>query len=127
MHIRNGLLCLAAMIPLTSYAAKGGFDFTVDGKTHTFSTDCIKSIQYVENDEIFSENLMMALNDECGKRMAIISRDNIGKQLTISYKGNKLSTAMIASRLGSNFRISSKEMPRVVLMQILNDYEVARK
>lgn len=126
MHIRKGLLCLAALIPLMSYAEKGGFDFSVDGNIYALSADCIKSITYVENDEIYAENLMVTLNDECGKRMVNITRDNIGKQLTILYKGNTLSTAMIASRLASNFRISSREIPRVVLLQILNDYEVAR-
>lgn len=126
MHIRTGLLFLALFAPLTSFAAKGNFDFVVGGKAHVFASTCVKSIEYVAPNEVHAESLVMSLTDACGKRLATITHDNIGKKLTISYRGHELSTAMILSRIGGNFSISSKDIPRVVLMQVLDDYGVLR-
>ncbi|EDM1757741.1 Insecticidal toxin complex protein tccz [Salmonella enterica subsp. diarizonae] len=124
MQIKTGLLCLAILIPMSSFAVKGDFNFTVDGKINSFPSSCIKSIQYIAHDEIDSENLILTLTDECRKRISDLSRENIGKQMSISYGGNTLTTATIVSVLAASFRISAKNMPRVVLMQILDDYNV---
>lgn len=124
MQINTGLLCLAMLIPMSSFAVKGGFNFTVDGNINSFPSSCIKSIQYIAHDEIDSENLILTLTDECRKRISALSRENIGKPMSISYGGNTLTTATIVSVLAASFRISAKNMPRVVLMQILDDYNV---
>ncbi len=52
-----------------------------------------------------------------------MTRQNIGKQMTIAYNGNKLTSAVLTTRLSTSFRISTKEIPRVLLMKILKDYE----
>jgi preprotein translocase subunit SecD len=52
------------------------------------------------------------------------TKQNIGKKLFIYYKGNLLSSANIVSVLRNTFRLSGKEMPRIVLMQLLYDYGV---
>lgn len=112
------------LIPMSSFAVKGDFNFTVDGNINSFPSSCIKSIQYIAHDEIDSENLILTLTDECRKRISALSRENIGKPMSISYGGNTLTTATIVSVLAASFRISAKNMPRVVLMQILDDYNV---
>jgi preprotein translocase subunit SecD len=55
-----------------------------------------------------------------------MTRQNIGKHMTIAYDDNKITSAVIASRLSTSFRISTKDIPRTLLMQILNDYEDVR-
>ncbi|EII7449938.1 Insecticidal toxin complex protein tccz [Salmonella enterica subsp. enterica serovar Newport] len=124
MQIKTGLLCLTMLIPMSSFAVKGDFNFTVDGNINSFPSSCIKSIQYIAHDEIDSENLILTLTDECRKRISALGRENIGKPMSISYGGNTLTTATIVSVLAASFRISAKNMPRVVLMQILDDYNV---
>jgi hypothetical protein len=123
MYIKSGALLIVALIPLTSVAAKGDFDFSISGKNTSFDSGCIESIQYVETDEVDNENIIMKLTDECGKKLSTLTRQNIGKQMTIAYNGNKLTSAVIASRLSTSFRISAKEIPRVLLMKIFKDYE----
>lgn len=123
MDIKSGALLIAALIPLTSVAAKGDFDFSVSGERTSFDAGCVESIQYVKADEVGSENIIMTFNDECGKKLSQITRQNIGKQVTITYNGNKVTSAVIASRLSTSFRVSSREIPRVLLMKILNDYD----
>ncbi|MBK4725281.1 SecDF P1 head subdomain-containing protein [Pantoea agglomerans] len=123
MYIKSGALLIVALIPLTSVAAKGDFDFSVSGEHTSFDSGCVKSVQYVETDEVGNENIIMNFTDECGKTLSTLTRQNIGKQMTIAYNGNKLTSAVIASRLSTSFRISAKEIPRVLLMKIFNDYE----
>jgi len=123
MYIKSGALLIVALIPLTSVAAKGDFDFSVSGENTSFDSECVESIQYVETDEVGNENIIMKFSDECGKKFSTLTRQNIGKQMTIAYNGNKLTSAVIASRLSTRFRISAKEIPRVLLMKIFNDYE----
>ncbi len=127
MYTINGLLFLIVLIPLTSFAAKEDFDFSIGGKSNSFDSTCIESIQYVEKDEVYTENLIMRFTGECGKRVSAITRQNIGKQMTISYGANKLTSALIVSRLGISIRISTNDIPRVLLMQILNDYGASRE
>lgn len=126
MQIKFGVLLLAVLVPLTSTAAKGSLVFSVGSEKTSFDSGCVKSIDYVEKDETGAENLIFRFSDECGKRLSDITRQNIGKHMTIAYDDNKITSAMIASRLSTSFRISSKDIPRTLLMQILNDYEGVR-
>jgi len=123
MYIKSGALLIVALIPLTSVAAKGDFDFSVSGENTSFDSGCVESIQYVETDDVDNEKIIMKFTDECGKKLSTLTQQNIGKQMTIAYNGNKLTSAVIASRLSTSFRISAKEIPRVLLMKIFNDYE----
>lgn len=126
MQIKFGVLLLAVLVPLTSTAAKGNLVFSVGNEKTSFDSGCVKSIDYVEKDETGAENLIFRFSDECGKRLSDMTRQNIGKHMTIAYDDNKVTSAMIASRLSTNFRISTKDIPRTLLMQILNDYESVR-
>lgn len=122
--LKSALFLAALLFPVASVAGPGSFIFEVNGTKETYSPECIKSISYVDSDEIGSENVNFSLSDECGKMLNVTTRQNIGKKLSIYYKGNLLSSANIASVLRNNFRISGKEMPRMVLMQLLYDYGV---
>ncbi|MCX3308250.1 Insecticidal toxin complex protein tccz [Pantoea vagans] len=122
--LKSALFLTALLFPLASVAGPGSFIFEVNGTKETYSPECIKSISYADNDEIGSENVNFSLSDECGKMLNVTTKQNIGKKLSIYYKGNLLSSANIASVLRNNFRFSSKDMPRMVLMQLLYDYGV---
>ncbi|RNA76596.1 SecDF P1 head subdomain-containing protein [[Curtobacterium] plantarum] len=122
--LKPTLFLAALLFPVASVAGPGSFIFEVNGTKETYSPECIKSISYVDSDEIGSENVNFSLSDECGKMLNVTTKQNIGKKLSIYYKGNLLSSANIASVLRNNFRISGKEMPRIVLMQLLYDYGV---
>ncbi len=50
MSSKVGLLCLSVLIPFTSFAEKGTFEFSVGTQNHTFDSPCIKSIQYMKRD-----------------------------------------------------------------------------
>jgi len=126
MQIKFGVLLLAVLVPLTSTAAKGSLVFSVGNEKTSFDSGCVKSIDYVEKDETGAENLIFRFSDECGKRLSDMTRQNIGKHMTIAYDDNKITSAMIASRLNTSFRISTKDIPRTLLMQILNDYKGVR-
>lgn len=126
MQIKFGVLLLVVLVPLTSTAAKGSFIFSVGNEKTLFDSGCVKTIDYVEKDEIGAENLVFRFSDECGKRLSNMTRQNIGKHMTIAYDDNKITSAMIASRLSTSFRISTKDIPRIMLMQILNDYDGVR-
>lgn len=126
MQIKFGVLLLVVLVPLTSTAAKGSFIFSVGNEKTLFDSRCVKTIDYVEKDEIGAENLVFRFSDECGKRLSDMTRQNIGKRMTIAYDDNKITSAMIASRLSTSFRISTKDIPRIMLMQILNDYDGVR-
>lgn len=126
MQIKFGVLLLVVLVPLISTAAKGSFIFSVGNEKTLFDSGCVKTIDYVEKDEIGAENLVFRFSDECGKRLSDMTRQNIGKHMTIAYDDNKITSAMIASRLSTSFRISTKDIPRIMLMQILNDYDGVR-
>lgn len=126
MQIKFGVLLLAVLVPLTSTAAKGSLFFSVGNEKTSFDSGCVKSIDYVEKDETGAENLIFRFSDDCGKRLSDMTRQNIGKHMTIAYDDNKITSAVIASRLSTSFRISTKDIPRTLLMQILNDYEDVR-
>lgn len=126
MQIKFGVLLLVVLVPLTSTAAKGSFVFSVGNEKTSFDSGCVKSIDYVEKDETGAENLVFRFSDECGKRLSDMTRQNIGKHMTVTYDDNKITSAMIASRLSTSFRISTKDIPRIILMQILNDYDGVR-
>ncbi|MEM6052101.1 Insecticidal toxin complex protein tccz [Erwinia sp. P7711] len=122
MLIKSVMLLLVVLLPFSASAAKGDFDFMSSGETLSFNSECIESIHYVDKDEVDAENLSINLTDACGKKLSTMTRQNIGKQMSITYNGNKLTSALIASRLSTSFRISTKDTPRVLLMQVLDDY-----
>ncbi|ATZ94174.1 Insecticidal toxin complex protein tccz [Dickeya fangzhongdai] len=125
MSSKIGLLCLSLLIPFASYAEKGEFKFSVGTQNHIFDSSCIKSIHYVRQDETGADSLGIYLMDRCGEQLEDITDKNMGKKLTISYLGNELSTVMIVQRLKRSFRISTKDTPRVVLMWVIDDYNVS--
>lgn len=115
---------ITALIPLQTWADKCDFTFQVADSVNVIPSVCVASLEYYPKDEFASENVFLSLNSECAKPLTQLTRQNIGKTATISYRGNVLSLVVITSALGITFRISSKEIPRVVLLQMLNDYGV---
>ncbi|WP_343550560.1 hypothetical protein [Pantoea sp.] len=67
MCIKSGALLILALTPLTSFAEKGYFDFSISGENISFNSECVESIEYVEKDEVSNENIIMQFTDECGK------------------------------------------------------------
>ncbi|ELQ6019984.1 Insecticidal toxin complex protein tccz [Cronobacter turicensis] len=126
MHIKYGLLLVIVFITFTTAAAKGNFYFYVEGGNTSFGSECIKSIHYIEKDITDAENISLTLTAKCGERLFVMTRQNFGKRMTLSYKGNTLTTAVIVSTLRTSLMFPSKDIPRVLLMQILNDYKAAR-
>ncbi|HDR2727069.1 TPA: Insecticidal toxin complex protein tccz, partial [Enterobacter roggenkampii] len=55
MQIKFGVLLLVVLVPLTSTAAKGSFIFSVGNEKTLFDSGCVKTIDYVEKDEIGAE------------------------------------------------------------------------
>ncbi|YCI79966.1 Insecticidal toxin complex protein tccz [Enterobacteriaceae bacterium] len=125
MHIKSWTLLLTLLMPLSSVAEKRDFHFSAADVDASFEPGCIKSIKYAV-DEYNEGHVDFILTDECGKRFSVFTRQNLGKKMTMAYKGHQLISAMITSRLGSNFRIPAQDIPKVVLMQILTDYDTAQ-
>lgn len=123
MNIR-ALFLISALLPLQAIAYKGDFSFKVANSTHLIPSSCVESPGYNPKDEVGSENVVFSLTTDCRKHLAQITRQYIGGKAVFSYRDNKLSPVVITSVLGSSFRISSKEISKIVLMQMLNDYGV---
>lgn len=124
MNIRI-MLFLAIFLPLSAFADKGDFTFKVGENVKIIPSSCIESVSYEGKDEIDSESVYIFLTTGCNQLLYQVTRENIGKMAHFSYKNNLISSVVITSALRSSFRISSKEIPRTVLMQIFNDYGVA--
>lgn len=118
---KSMILLFSILLPLMSAAAKGDFDFLISGEKIPVDYECIESIHYLDKDEVEAENLFFTLTDACGKKLSTITRQNIGKKMSITYNGNKITSALLVSTLSTSFRVSTKDIPRVILMQILDD------
>ncbi|WP_435929938.1 Insecticidal toxin complex protein tccz [Dryocola sp. BD613] len=125
MFTKIGVLSFLLLLPLAAQAEKGQFELSVGAQTHIFSPSCIQSLHYTQQDETLSEYLSFQLTDTCGERMTKITLENMAKQMTISYQGNVLFRSMITQRLKSNFRFTTEETSRVLLMQVIKDYSAA--
>ena len=126
MNIRI-VLFIATLLPLQAFADSGDFTFRVGDSVTAIPYLCVESLGYQSKDVMDSESVNLLLTTECGRLLYQVSRQNIGKKARISYRENLISSAVITSVLGSSFRISSKEIPRLVLKQMLNDYGVANE
>lgn len=121
------MLFIAALLPLQAFADRGDFTFRVGDSVTAIPSSCVESLGYQSKDEMDSESVNLSLTTECGRLLYQVSRQNIGKEARIYYRENLISSAVITSVLGSGFRISSKEIPRLVLKQMLSDYGVANE
>lgn len=126
MNIRI-MLFIAALLPLQAFADRGDFTFRVGDSVTAIPSSCVESLGYQSKDEMDSESVNLSLNTECGELLYQASRQNIGKKARISYRENLISSAVITSVLGISFKISSKEIPRLVLKQMLSDYGVTNE
>ena len=124
MNIRI-MLFLAIFLPLSAFADKGDFTFKAGENVKVIPSSCIESVSYEGKDEIDSESVYISLTTACNRLLYQVTRENIGKMAYFSYRDNLISSVVITSALRSSLRISSKEIPRTVLMQIFNDYGVA--
>lgn len=126
MNIRI-MMFIAALFPLSAFADKGDFTFKVGDNVKAIPSSCIESISYEEKDEIDSEGVYISLTTACNQLLYQVTRENIGKMAHFSYRDNLISSVVITSALRKSFRISSKEIPRLVLKQMLNDYGLANE
>ncbi|MEI7347025.1 Insecticidal toxin complex protein tccz [Dickeya chrysanthemi] len=124
MLTRIGMLSLLVLIPLATQAEKGQFEISVGTQKHVFPPLCIKSLHYTKQGKTDSEYLSLQLTDICRERMAKITHENMAKQINVSYQGNPLFSSMITQRLESGFRFNTEQTSRVVLMQLIKDYEI---
>ncbi|WP_333494893.1 SecDF P1 head subdomain-containing protein [Kluyvera sp. CHPC 1.251] len=123
----RAVFSIAMLIPVHAWADKGDFTFQIADSVNAIPSACVASLEYSPKDEFDSENVFLSLNSECAKPLTQLTRQNIGKTAIIFYRGNALSPVVITSALGITFRISSKQIPRVILLQMLNDYGVTLK
>lgn len=120
-------LSVLMLFTATAQAEKRAFEFSIDSQTYVFQPSCIKSKEYEKRSEKDSGHLSLNLNDACSRKMAKITEDNMAEEMIIFYQGNPLFRSMILQRLSKNFSFSTEKTPRVVLMQIINDYDVSVK
>lgn len=127
MFTKVGALSFMMLITATAQAEKSPFELSVGAQKFIFQPSCIKSLEYTQRDETDSEYLSFNLTDACGERMEKITVENMAKQMVISYRGNSLFHSMITQRLRKSFRFTTEETSRIVLMQIIKDYDASVK
>lgn len=124
MFTRLTMLSVLMLLPMLAEADKGQFEFLIGSQRHIFAPSCIKSLQYMKAGETDSESLGFQLTDTCAERMSTMTHENIGKPMTIAYEGNTLYSGMIIQHLKYGFRVSAADTPRVVLLQVIRDYDI---
>lgn len=124
MDSKTGLLYLAMLLPLTSFAERGDFAFAREGQSTVFNSDCVSAVAYSYDNETDPGYLIVGFNGQCESRLDDIVMQNIGRYLDITYRGNKLATVMLLSIMGNYVNIAKKDMSASVLTQIMNDYDV---
>ncbi|MFS9769724.1 Insecticidal toxin complex protein tccz [Enterobacter chuandaensis] len=122
-----GALFFLMLFTATAQAEKGSFELSIGAEKYIFQPSCIKSLEYNQQDKTDSEYLSFHLTDICGKRMEKITTENMAQQMRISYRGNSLFSAMITQILSSNFRFTTEDTSKVVIMQIIMDYNALVK
>lgn len=127
MYIKTVLLCSVIAFPTVSLAERGSFEFSTNGKQYVFDPSSIKSIEYTQQKSPAEDRLGFQFSDTGAEKLKRLTHENMGKKLTIAYKGNPISTAYILQNLKYGMQISTKDTPRIVLKQILNDYGVANE
>ncbi|HWH89170.1 MAG TPA: hypothetical protein VNV36_20670 [Pseudomonas sp.] len=110
MQWKSVMLSLALAASGASQAAEINLSSATD---FTRTELLLKDDQGANPDHV---QLSVILTPEATERVARISRKSIGKRLTVSINGQPISTAMVYSALGSQFRIS---MPRPVARKLL--------
>ena len=124
MDIKTGLLYLVMLIPLTSFAERGEFVFAREGQSTVFNSGCVSAVAYSDDNETEPGYLIVGFNGKCENRLDDVVLRNIGRYLDITYRGNKLATVTLLSRMGNYVKIPKKDMSASVLAQIMNDYDV---
>lgn len=123
MYIKTILLSFALILSNMALADKGDFEFSVNGKSILFVPESIKSISYIKSKTDYEQNhLALNFTDKGAENLFSLTRENIGKLMEISYKGNVISIANIVQPLRSGMKIPVYNTPTIVLKQIIDDY-----
>ncbi|WP_038903408.1 hypothetical protein [Dickeya zeae] len=125
MRIKIGMLLgMALFYSSTSCAVGSDFIFRVNNETYRFPASCIEHLEFHDKSDDYPERVDMNLTGECGEKLSVLTTQNMGKELEIYYKDHLLMHALILSILKSGIMLETKNVPRVILMQILVDYGV---
>ncbi|MFS7357572.1 hypothetical protein AB6896_01745 [Rahnella inusitata] len=111
------------LIPALSFASLKDLDLEVMGQHLTIPASCIKQVQNNENEETVNSGVYLEIVPPCSQPLSDISKMNIGKKMTISYGGQLVQKATIASRLSNGFMFNTNGGNMMVIRQIIADYE----
>ena len=120
--MRISLLALM-LIPALSSASLKDFDLEVMGHHLTIPAYCIKQVQNNENEETVNSSVYLEIMSPCSQPLSEITTMNIGKTMTISYGGQVVQKATIASRLSNGFMFNTNGGNMMVIRQIIADSE----
>lgn len=111
------------LIPALSSASLKDFDLEVMGQHLTIPASCIKQAQNNENEETVNSGVYLEIMSPCSQPLSEITTMNIGKTMTISYGGQVVQKATIASRLSNGFMFNTNGGNMMVIRQIIADSE----
>ncbi|WP_038913214.1 hypothetical protein [Dickeya zeae] len=125
MGIKIGILLGMVLFYSSESCAVGSdFIFRVNNETYRFPASCIEHLEFHDKSDDYPERVNMNLTGECGEKLSDLTTQNMGKVLEIYYKDQRLIHTLILSRLKSGIMLETKNVPRVILMQMLADYGV---
>jgi len=109
------------LIPALSFASLKDLDLVVADTHLTIPASCITSVQNNENEESGNQGISFDIKAPCSEQLSELTKMNIGKELTISYGGQIVQKAFIASRLSFGFTLTTKGRNMMVIRQIIAD------
>lgn len=125
MGIKIGILLGMVLFYSSESCAVGSdFIFRVNNETYRFPASCIEYLEFHDKSDDYPERVNMNLTGECGEKLSALTTQNMGKELEVYYKDHRLMHALILSKLKSGIMLETKNVPRVILMQMLADYGV---
>ncbi|MBV6817564.1 hypothetical protein KWG64_06365 [Rahnella sp. PD12R] len=111
------------LIPALSFASLKDFDLEVMGQHLTIPASCINKVQNNENEEAVNSGVYLEIASPCSEPLSDLTKMNIGKTMTISYGGQLVQKATIASRLSNGFMFNINGGNMMVIRQIVADSE----
>lgn len=111
------------LIPALSSASLKDFELEVMGQHLAIPASCIKQVQNNENEETVNSGVYLEIMSPCSQPLSEITTMNIGKTMTISYGGQIVQKATIASRLSNGFMFNTNGGNMMVIRQIIADSE----
>ncbi|WP_459175776.1 hypothetical protein [Ewingella americana] len=111
------------LIPALSFASLKDLDLEVMGQHLIIPAYCIKQVQNNENEETANSGVYLEIVSPCSEPLSDLTKMNIGKKMTISYGGQLVQKATIASRLSNGFMLNTNGGNIMLIRQIVVDSE----